>query len=342
MVQKIWSVDGIDRLSKILSVGIVLFSFVAVHLGFKEFHLWPQVEYLYNEFGGVSWRQLYEHPHAHRYMLVGWIYDVEETIGLGRHILFSYVCVIILTSVSLMSAKLIAWRAESGKVGILTLVALVYYFSLSWFMNGRLVIGLFGVALLIAFICFFRRGGAFNAVLLFTVALIVSGVTSGIFLSVAGAAFAAVFFALLIDAYRFRWGLPWRLYLTLGLVALFFMPLVQMLFFKNLSYYGGSVVAATDHGIGKIISMGAEFTNRQKILNLVWLCACVVMLVYLVSVYSIKSAFAQFDAMLLIAMLVLITLSTFAYSVLYMTVVFSYFVSSVVIVHFVKMWNQYA
>ena len=346
MVQKIWSIDGIDRLSIVLSLAFIAVSFAVVNLGLKEFHLWPQVEYIYEQLDGIGWQQFYQHPHAHRYQLVGWIYTLSEYTGINRHLLFANFSVLILTLVSVLTTRIIAWRAQTQKTGLLLLCCIAYFFPLALFMNGRLVLGLLGVVMLMQLVRSFpvhhiNRHSRFTIALFFFLTLLLSGVTSGVFLSVAVAAFSAVLYAFVRNVLVYRWQLNWPMFIGLGVVGMLFLPIAHMMLFKNLTYFNNDIMQAAEHGLGQIITQGLTFTYKQMLLNFLWACGCAVMLIYFIFVRSKDNMFYQFDNMLLITMLVVITLSIFAYSIASMSVVFSFCISMIIIARLSKLWRLY-
>lgn len=341
MVPRVWSVGRLERLSRVLAYVLIAAVILLVNTEVIGYRLWPQVEYLYNQLGGIGLHQFYDHPHSHRYQLVRWIYGLSEWTGIDRHLIFANVCIAVLVLVSWVTSRTVVWRTQWARLSIVFLACFGFYFALSLFMNGRLIFGLLGIAWLVTFIRYFSQHENWKVVLVFIGALFLSGVTSGVFLSAAAAAFVAVLYAWLVDIKRHGWRIRWGLYLSLGVVGLVFLPIVHMMLFKNLDYYDRDLVKVVEHGMGQVITKGADFSYEQMLLNLVWVSGVLVMMIYLIFVETVDIVYRRFDKMLLASMFVLLTLSIFAYSIVSISVVFSLVVSLIIIIHVARFWRRY-
>ena len=350
MVQRIWRTKSLISGLGWLIVSVYAYLLNQCVIGFK---LWPQVEYLYINFGGLNWQDIYQHPHAHRYILVGPVYQLSEWLNVDRHMLYSYVCLIALVLVSRMLSASIVFRAGASGGKLIWLMTLIFLLGISLFMNGRLIFALFSLVCLLHLLQVFQSASAFKNGLFFTAALVFSGVTSGVFLSVCAAAFSAVLYSFIQDLRSQRDTYTWGKYVLLGAVSVLFLPLVVQLLLKNIFYYG-DVVAVAAHGTGQISlrfistqmpSPTVEYNIKQYLLNVTWVLSSIITLAYFIYVGfwgGKQPSFRIVDQMILVAMLVLLCLSVYAYSIVSISVIFSYYLFMVMLVCFFQSWFKYA
>jgi hypothetical protein len=252
------------KIEKYLLLATIILGLAFVVL-FYDFRIWSQVTDLH-KMGADSWHLVSTlHPHSLRYLIIQPNYHISSVTGVHPNSVFTW-----MTGGLLVLIPIFAWLTfyfqypslSKAKLRIIVLILVAtLYFSMGFWMNGRMIWAHFSVALLLLSAVLIRAGKLrpYLAFLLFIVAILMSSVTSGAFIVIW---LAMVFFCGWLIL-RHNKHLKMRVFgLLLGLVVLISVPWFLISLDKNLTYYGGQGQAwltSLQHGWG-----GANFEDDNQ------------------------------------------------------------------------------
>jgi len=236
------------------SIALVYVTLVA--LGYINFELWDQVEYIHSQgeelldlvTGEIS-------PHLSRYLLVYPLYFLQDMYGVSSNYLFSLLCAFMVV--------LIAWQLVKVPKGIdyicfkhNEVVILLFFIGVSLMMHGRIIFALLGFTLMIREVynasCDSYEGLMRNFVVI-CLAIWMSSVSSGTFSVVY---LFLVYFVVFQFMKTILYGrIVWR-DLKISLVYTFvlyaYFSLLVMFLEKNITYFSG-FWNMLEHGLGKLV-----------------------------------------------------------------------------------------
>jgi len=302
-----------DALYSNFKQALLLFTatLLMMSLDLLNFELWDQVEYVRRSFPEITLRGIYTEWHKLRYLLVYPVYEISDASDVDKNFVFTVYVIIVFSLTAFVINSVIDNFEEVVWYKLLIFLML---FVLSFFMNGRLVFGVFGCALvLLSTILIVEKRYLFSSVLCF-LGFTFSSVSSGVFISLYFIYFS-VFFIWSVYL-RFFLGRPFVLgYIFILTVFYLFFPIFMMMFVKNYVYFGGgseAAVNALEHGVMAEDSSGMGLQFLFKIVLFVFF-------VFLVMSFAFLRHWAFNDKALFIVFYfcsVLLFLSMFANSIL--------------------------
>lgn len=240
-------------------------------LGMIEFHLWSQVEYIYNlhatifdiwedkGFEDAEWKNTgnahFLRFHFLRYLLVYPVYWLADTFLLEHDYVFSIVCSLLILGTALVLTKVYETLSKKTSNAV-RLILLVFFIGLSLFMNGRIIFAHFAMSLVLLLYVYWVENIEVSTIKLSIIivsALWFSSVSSGTFM-VIFVMFLFILLDILITILR-RNDNKNLLPKMAGVLAFFlflFFPWCVIFIDKNLSYFGG-FLPMLRHGMGSIL-----------------------------------------------------------------------------------------
>ena len=237
--------------------------FVFVVTGIKEFDIWNQITDIISEpsigafVSAVANMVLNKHAHLFRLILVFPVLLAAEVLSIDSNYLFSLVLWWLISMMSLMLMRLSSYVRQSSPA----LWSPLLLIGVSIFMNGRGVLGLFGITLIIY--NFYRNTEGLIGMKKFFFMIL----TGCFFCSVSSGVFSVslcsvmLFFILKISR---DFPVVKKMYLKLiglfGLTLVALIPEMKKLIQKNLDFYGGSFIEMINHGVGNVVSVSFVLT----------------------------------------------------------------------------------
>ncbi len=211
---------------------------------------WGQIEYLHDN--GLNFQEIvdhgfYSHPHYLRFILTSVPFFISDDTGLDIKVVYSLYLLLFSVFLFLSIPKLVSniYRVDIGSIGgigwgLLILILI----SLLFIVNGRSVFALLGVALGSIVSSGLRRESVVTGVLFSFASLMLSSVSSGVFMI----SYALVMTSLLGALYYRRFLLAFFLF---GLLYGFY-GLVELYVLKILEFYHVTSI----QGLSSILSHG--------------------------------------------------------------------------------------
>ncbi len=247
----------------ILELFILLTYLILILLEIKTFIIWEQITYYLTEdiySNNDVLLSLYKdsHPHLLRILLIYIIYQISIYFSLDVNMIYNIILVFLLFFTYILIKKIINdffIARNTYKI----LVVLLFLFTLSNFMNGRIVFAIFGNTLLL-YALYFKNYSIkkqiknFRFILLVFFSIIFTSVSSGTFMVCLTTIFLFYFLTFISK-------LPYiekKYFLTIffiNILIILFIPLIIKFINKNLEFYNGSIIEMLDHGFGKYIDI---------------------------------------------------------------------------------------
>lgn len=268
---------------------ITLIYFCLVLFGVVRFQLWGQVEYFYVSESNIQDLLRVEqilNGHASRYLLVYPIYWLSDLTGLDRHFLFSIVVMLLVFLTSKVFSKILI-RLEGFSKPNAYILSLLLFGGLSLNMNGRIIFAVFAMTWSTWLLVRWHSGEKLSAVSVLLSCLCIlwlSSVSSGTFSVI----FIAIFIWLLwIIARSINELVLSKHDFLVGVSIVVSLFCTTPLFFnfleKNMTYYGGGVIAMLEHGVGGMLLFSSSSNVVMAFPVILLFC-----LLYMALFFSVK------------------------------------------------------
>lgn len=246
----------------ILELFLVTTYIVLILFGIKNFSIWDQITYYLSGDFNMNNKVLFHlfeesNPHFLRVLILYFIYQFSLLLSLDVNLVYNLVLAVLLYMTYVFIKNIIIDIYGDVKYSILTI--LLFYFLLSFFMNGRIIFAIFGNALLLNAI-FFNTYSIKNKItnikfiFMIVLSLIMTSVSSGTFMV---CLFSIVIFYFLTAVFNFPFIKKKIFYVKIFIFILIilFLPLIIRFINKNLDFYNGSFLKMLEHGFGKFLAM---------------------------------------------------------------------------------------
>ena len=234
---------------------------VAVLVGFKSFTIWEQVVELHAQKRSLANLYAARHPHFLRYLVAYPVFLGSNLTGLSSAAIFNLACLALLPALALILRRVeLIETSENSSEARITAHTIVL-FSISYFMNGRIIFALFGYSILVLVLSeyFSSCRWRFSSFILCLVGILFCSVSSGVF----AVAFLFLLLCLLLSvvrAFEAPTVRPAQLGMTVSIIVLFamFREFLLIGIDKNIEFYGGGIEAVwtmLDHGLGTYLTV---------------------------------------------------------------------------------------
>ncbi len=246
----------------ILELFLLFIYAILIILGIKEFSIWQQITYYLStdfDMNNKVLLHLFEesHPHFLRILILYFIYQFSLLLSLDVNLVYSLVLLIFLYITYIFIKNIIIDIYGDVKYSILTI--LLFYFLLSFFMNGRIIFAIFGNTLLLNAIFFNtysikNKINNFKLIFMIVLSLIMTSVSSGTFM-VCLLSILIFYFLTTVFSFPFIKKKIFYVEIFIFMLIIFFMPLIIRFINKNLDFYDGSFFKMLEHGFGKYLEV---------------------------------------------------------------------------------------
>ncbi|WP_067587603.1 hypothetical protein [Endozoicomonas ascidiicola] len=252
-------------------------------------------------------------PHALRFYLVLPVFEISKLINVDYNYLFTILApVLIYIAASCINKVVYYIAALTTKKQRLMSFSLIFSILclVSFFMNGRIIFAILAASILLYISFFWKNLALSSIVFLFFLGLFFSSVSSGTLIVY------LISFALTLFYYLLRIDVKMRVIILLSFVLFYvcIYPLLSMMFFKNVDFYGGGLtgfIQMLDHGFGAIL------VNDYGVVVKIYFS-----LIVLMSCFFIIAIFIIYKWLRLFMMLIFVALTggLFGYSTMMMVI----------------------
>lgn len=308
---------------------LVVGYFILTLTGVVSFELWPQVEFFHTH-QELHVSDVYSEPHGIRYLIVWPVYFFSELTLIDRNFLFSCLCAFLIYLVSTLLFYVLKANIHTINKNALTFI-FFFISCVTFFMNGRLVIGFFSLSLLVLFVFYLNEKRHLGTwLMLLPLLLFCAGATSGVFIAVYSAVTLCIIIRLFFECYGSEQRLGCACYWALAAFLMLFFPVFLMMFNKNVEYYGGgvaSVMNAIDHGV--LNGLSGDYLRNEVggnlFLKALWGGSVLFCSARLYSFFSEKE-YNCFSVSIVSVLFLFLCLSLYAYSIMAVSIVLLLFV----------------
>lgn len=246
----------------ILELFLVIIYIVLILLGIKDFSIWGQITYYLStdfDMNNKVLLHLFEesHPHFLRILILYFIYQFSLLLSLDVNLVYNLVLLLFLYKTYLFIKNIIIDIYGDLKYSILTI--LLFYFLLSFFMNGRIIFAIFGNTLLL-YTLFFNSYSIknkitnFKFIFMIVGSLIFTSVSSGTLIVCLSTILIFYFLTIVLNFPFIKKKILYKIIFIFAL-CLSFIPLIIKFINKNLDFYDGSFLKMLEHGFGKYLEI---------------------------------------------------------------------------------------